>query len=244
MARRLRPAEYVLVGLSVVAALVCARLCVWQLSRLHERRVSNTHVAARLAEPPLAVDQVPSDTAALRFRRVHLRGAFDYAREVVLVNRTRNGSPGVNIFTPLKIAGRDTAVLVNRGWVYAPDGIRVDLTRWHEGDSLDAIGYAEPPQAPGAGVVHVTSRANGYRWLDIGAIRAATPYPIASFVVVLDDTAASTAHPPRVSPPPLDEGPHLSYAIQWFCFALIAVVGMIFFIRRARRSTADDDFRL
>jgi cytochrome oxidase assembly protein ShyY1 len=29
----------------------------------------------------------------------------------------------------------------------------------------------------------------------------------------------------RLTPPPLDEGPHLSYAIQWFAFAAIALIG-------------------
>jgi cytochrome oxidase assembly protein ShyY1 len=27
-----------------------------------------------------------------------------------------------------------------------------------------------------------------------------------------------------LDPPPLDDGPHLSYAIQWFAFTLIALV--------------------
>ena len=52
------------------------------------------------------------------------------------------------------------------------------------------------------------------------------------FVIVLDgSTAANGNIPPRVPPPPLDEGPHRSYAIQWFSFAIIAVVGMYFFLR-------------
>jgi cytochrome oxidase assembly protein ShyY1 len=35
--------------------------------------------------------------------------------------------------------------------------------------------------------------------------------------------------------PALDDGPHLSYALQWFAFALIGVVGAGVVAVRARR---------
>jgi cytochrome oxidase assembly protein ShyY1 len=34
--------------------------------------------------------------------------------------------------------------------------------------------------------------------------------------------------------PPLDEGPHLNYAIQWFAFAAIALVGAVVVVRQQR----------
>jgi cytochrome oxidase assembly protein ShyY1 len=60
-------------------------------------------------------------------------------------------------------------------------------------------------------------------------------------VIVLDGDPASHGRiPPRVPPPPLDEGPHKSYAIQWFSFAIIAVVGMFFFLRVVPDRTIDE----
>jgi cytochrome oxidase assembly protein ShyY1 len=49
------------------------------------------------------------------------------------------------------------------------------------------------------------------------------------YVVALADPAGPggpgrLGFPRRVDPPGLDEGMHLSYAIQWFAFALIALV--------------------
>jgi cytochrome oxidase assembly protein ShyY1 len=38
--------------------------------------------------------------------------------------------------------------------------------------------------------------------------------------------------------PDLSEGPHLSYAIQWFCFAAVAVAGAAILVRRERPPTA------
>jgi cytochrome oxidase assembly protein ShyY1 len=36
----------------------------------------------------------------------------------------------------------------------------------------------------------------------------------------------------------LDDGPHLSYAIQWFAFATIAVVGAGIVVARTRRESS------
>jgi cytochrome oxidase assembly protein ShyY1 len=41
--------------------------------------------------------------------------------------------------------------------------------------------------------------------------------------------------------PPLDDGPHLSYAIQWFIFSTIALVGYPLILRRHARGREDDD---
>jgi surfeit locus 1 family protein len=48
-------------------------------------------------------------------------------------------------------------------------------------------------------------------------------------------------YPVRLDPPPLDEGPHLGYALQWFSFAIIGVTGWIALLlggRRAQRAAA------
>jgi len=35
--------------------------------------------------------------------------------------------------------------------------------------------------------------------------------------------------------PELDEGPHLSYAIQWFTFSALAVIGWVLVVRKTAR---------
>ena len=46
--------------------------------------------------------------------------------------------------------------------------------------------------------------------------------------------------PVPIPPEELSEGPHLSYAIQWFTFATIAVVGAVVLLRRERRGPTRD----
>jgi cytochrome oxidase assembly protein ShyY1 len=39
--------------------------------------------------------------------------------------------------------------------------------------------------------------------------------------------------------PALDEGPHRSYALQWFSFAVIALVGAALMVARERRGRVE-----
>ncbi len=232
--------DYVLTVLATGFVVMTTSLGFWQLRRLAQRRAQNAEVIARLALPPMQVRQLTHDSAALHYHRVILNGVYDYAHEFKVTDRTRNGSPGVNIITPLHVAGTDTVVLVNRGWVYAPDAATVDLSGWRESDSLAGTGYARPLFKPFPGSAVLPGRPDAFRWLDLAVLRSRLPYPVFPFVIVLDgDDAPHGRIPPRIPAPPLDEGPHRSYAIQWFSFAIIAVVGMFFFLRVAPDHSLD-----
>jgi surfeit locus 1 family protein len=215
----------VFIVIAVALSALFARLGFWQLERLAWRRALNAEVGARLSAPPVQIDALPRDSAAMRYRRVQMRGVFDYANEIVITQRTRGGSPGVYLLTPLRVAGRDTAYLVNRGWVYSPNGKDVDLAAWRERDTSDVLVFALPAPTPVAGATGIES-GRVMRTLNVAAVQKALPYPIAPIQLVqLGDTAPKGNVPPRVPPPPPSEGAHKSYAVQWFSFATIALFG-------------------
>ena len=238
--------DVVFLGTSVLLAALFARLGVWQLHRLRERRAQNAIVTARLTMPPVFLGALPRDSAAAHFRRVRVVGTLDFAHEVVLINRIRDGAPGVQLVTPLSPdsgdtgARGDTAVLVDRGWVYAPDGASVDETRWREPPRFEGTGYIEG-FAGGRGSAAVTpAHPERLRWLDPRIVARRAGYPIAPYYVVVDAavSARGPLAPARVPMPTLDDGPHLSYAIQWFSFAVIAVSGALFAVfGRSRHDT-------
>lgn len=223
----MRRSTILLLTIAALAAALFVRLGFWQLGRLGERKALNAMVAARLDSTTVAPARLPADTGLLRYRRVSFTGTYDYANQVVLSGRTRQGSPGVNFYTPVRIAGSDTAVLVNRGWVYAPDATTVDGARWEEGDRALVEGFALPFPGPGRGVAAVSSQPRTLRHPELDAFRALVPYPVADYYVVQTDTAGFDidSTPARLTPPALDEGQHLSYAFQWFSFAAIALGG-------------------
>jgi surfeit locus 1 family protein len=53
-------------------------------------------------------------------------------------------------------------------------------------------------------------------------------------VYIQADLDQSRTGPPIPYQPELDltEGPHLSYALQWFAFAVLTVSGFAFYVRR------------
>lgn len=223
---------WLFVTIAVVFAAIFVRLGIWQLHRRQERRARNALVLSRLNEPESDVESLPRDTTAIRFRRVRVTGTPDYDHELVWAARSYRGSPGVNFVTPVRVAGRDTAVLVDRGWVYSPDGATVDRAKWRERDTTFS-GYVE--EMPSTGGSMYADRPDVVARLGYDAVAKSLPYPVAPYyVVVLGDSAIAPDRLARLTVPPLDEGPHLSYAIQWFAFALVALVGAGYVIKQAR----------
>lgn len=227
--------------LAVGIAAVCARLGVWQLDRLFARRAHNALLLGRLSEPALPVVSLPADTGAGHYRRATATGTFDYAREFAWAARIRHGSPGVNLVTPMHLAGRDTVVLVDRGWAYSPDAKSVEFPRWRERDTSTVAGFvetwSEPCETEAGQALSPTCGAEASRTLrrlDRATAERLVGAPVGPYLVLqTSDSALRTdSIPARSETPQLDEGPHLGYAYQWFAFAAIALAGGIALSRR------------
>ncbi len=216
---------------ALLVAAICVRLGVWQLARLHERRERNALLIAARARPLLEVDgSLLADSA--RDRRLVARGVYDYAHERLWHGRSYEGVPGVDLVTPLRLAG-GVAVLIDRGWAPSPDGYHIDQTAFGEGDSAVVLGLGM-----------LAPRAWGD--VDPAALRDSVPYRLLPFVIqqLPPSTGPYRPLPPgliRWPIPELSDGPHLSYAIQWFSFAVIIVVGSL---ALARKRAAEAELEL
>jgi surfeit locus 1 family protein len=218
---------------AVLAAFLFVRLGLWQLARLHAKVQRNVTIAAQQRMATVKFDSLPRDTAAAHYRRASASGVFDYDAELVAAGRTYQGSPGAELITPLRLPGSDTVVLVDRGWVYSPDGSSVDRARWRELDSVTVTGYVEQ-YAPDAAKTSVARDPRIVRRITRRDVSSRISSPLAPYYLVqTGDTASS--HPVRREMPVLDEGPHRGYAIQWFSFAAIALAGAIAVVWRERR---------
>lgn len=225
-----------LIGSVVVllVAIVCVRLGFWQLARLAEKRTRNAATTIRLAAPPVPLETLPfADTTGVLFRPVMVDGGYyDHARTVVIAGRALKGVPGVHVLTPLRI--RDSAYLVNRGWMPSADAARINVDSIREPAPAAApaliVELSHDPRAP----ERDTSAQFRRVWYhaSMSALRHQLPYPVAPYLIQLLPAAGAPQFPVRLQPPALDEGPHLGYAIQWFSFALIALVGWLVLLRR------------
>jgi len=122
------------------------------------------------------------------------------------------------LVTPLRLAD-GSAVFVDRGWVPSPDAHHVDPSVYREPDSasVEGLGFIPP---------------RGREDVDVAALRDSVPYALLPFLLQQTGTSAPHGLPRRWPAPALDDGPHLSYAIQWFSFALIIVVGTAALLRK------------
>ena len=178
----------------------------------------------------------------MRFRRVSATGTYDAENQVELYGRTQDGRPGSHLLTPLvteRRFGRSSSTA---------DGYRSVWTRSEETPPtgqvvVDGVLFASEGDPPGK-VGEATERVDTVDTLvrvDLARIQAQLPYRIAPVYVLLQErTTSDPEEPPLPAPlPELSEGPHLSYAVQWFTFATIALVGFVIVaLREGRESSA------
>jgi surfeit locus 1 family protein len=173
------------------------------------------------------------DASSLIHKRVLARGRFVPERTVLLDNKLRRGRAGYEVVTPLRLAGSDGHVLVNRGWIAAPPSRQTlpDL-RTPSGELtvvgivLERLPHALQPGAAPTGPV----RQN----LDVGAFAAETGLRLQPVVIEQhDDNGDGLARDwPR---PDFGIEKHESYALQWYSFAALAIVLLtVLSIRRVR----------
>jgi surfeit locus 1 family protein len=215
----------------LVVAGVCVRLGFWQLSRLEQRDERNRLLAERMHLPELVLEREPADTAGLIYRRARVSGRFDHDRSLVLPGRSYRGVPGVHVLTPVLLGSGQMAVLVNRGWQPAADGTTVNLDSLRTPADAQLTGLVLPFPGSGRRGQPAQSADTGFRriWFspDPVAIRRQSPYMLLDLQVQALPEAGAPAHPTRLPAPTLDRGPHLGYAIQWFSFAVIALIGWV-----------------
>lgn len=218
---------------AVPALAVLVGLGAWQLQRLDWKEGVIAERAARLAAPPLAIEDIgDADWRGLEHRRVRLSGRYLHDREMLVVNRLRRGQAGYGLVTPL-VLGDGAAVLVDRGWV---------PLSWPEGPRA-----GRPPAGEdgAAGLLRAGGRLNSWQpdndpaagqwfFVDVPRMSAhaglgrARPY----YVRLLPEPGRTGFPVPRGAGEPIPNR-HLEYALTWF--ALAAALVAVFALYHVRR---------
>lgn len=225
----------------LVVGLVMVGLGFWQLSRLEERRLLNTVMERRYGADPAPlyelVDGAAGDLDSLEFRRATATGEYDTASELLVRSQVRNGTAGYEVLTPFQTSA-GMSVLVNRGWVPLElDTPPVTAAAPEEG-TITIEGVVKPSQQRGIFGRDDTGRPESdvLSRVDLSVAEERIGEDLAPVYLEVVGDATTTRLPVPASPPDFDdEGPHLGYAIQWFSFALVGVVGYGALIRRALR---------
>ena len=223
--------------LSVVAALVFIRLGFWQLDRLEQRRIFNARVLSQINQPVFSLqgDALNKDLYELEYRSVTVSGRYDFENEIAIRNQAFENQVGVHLVTPLIISGTDQAILVDRGWIPDADFRNEDWSKFAENGEVEVVGVlrrsrtkpdfgsrTDPTPAPGE------PRRIAWFFVNVDGIQKQIPYELMKGAYIQQEPDPKWDGFPKrsTSEVEISEGSHQSYALQWFSFALIALLGV------------------
>lgn len=236
--------RWTLMAVFVVALVITfINLGEWQLNRLDQRRDRNATVVAHEGAP--VVDWTAVFTRDIteedQWQRVTITGTFDAEHQLQVRYRSNNDATGWELVTPL-VAADGRVILIDRGFVTRPGGVDFPkvLPQPPAGE-VTIVGYVRRNEQ---GKPNATTPTEGtVRLINSDAIGAWMGRDLVNgYISLLEITPEQSGDLVPVSPPGLDEGPHLSYALQWFSFTAIAAVGLIILIRNdlvARRKARE-----
>ena len=227
--------------IAFVAALGTAfvNLGEWQLDRLSQRRERNTSTVSNEDRPVQPWSQVFTRkiTDADQWQRVTATGTFDAEHQYVLRYRSSGDTDGYEVVTPLRTAEGD--VLVDRGIVSVSTGTQIPATApAPPAGQVTVVGHVRRDEE---GKASARTPVNGsMRLIDSQAIATTLPYPVVDgYIGLLSVDPPQTGGFQPVETPEISDGPHFWYAVQWFMFTGIGLLGVFVFIRgdlRERRT--------
>ena len=228
-----RSRRVAVVVVAVVLAVTCVNLGLWQLRRLDERRALNAMILDRRSATRVSITGVEGKADAEPYLSATARGTYDVDHEVIVYGRSLDGEAGHHVVTPLLLPDGG-AILVVRGWV--PFAMQAAPVRDAAPPATEVTvnGSLVPDEGDGSD----TPDADGIvRDLDVRGIASSLPYDVFPLALRLADQIPPQpgSLPIPVALPALSEGPHLSYAFQWFSFAVVTLVGAAILLRRDRR---------
>ena len=228
-------------ALVVAFAVACCALGAWQLNRRAEALAEVARIDANYDADPIPVSEALPAPAAFdvdqRWQVVALSGEYLAAEEVVVRNRPFEGSSGFEVITPFRLDD-GTVFMVDRGWIaQASDGRPSEY-------ATPPSGHVEVEARLKAGEERIagrTSTGDELATIDLDELaeRVGEPCYTGAYGVLVQ-TGADVDEPPLAAARPVrDEGPHLSYALQWFVFALLGFVGLAWAANQERRALAE-----
>ena len=200
-------------------------LGLWQLERAAFKDSVKLKFEQRLAQDYQTLDS-DDDLADVQYRKLKFSGRYENSQHFLLDNQVHKGRAGYQVITPLLLTDSDSIVLVNRGW--AP---------W--GDSREQLPEILPPRTPGevSGIAFVP----GEPALSLGGVKLSGNWP--QLIPYVDIAALRQQYSQQLLPmvlwmAPEQPGAYVrdwdpiwlppeksrAYAVQWFSFAVVALV--------------------
>jgi len=220
------------------------RLGMWQLERAQEKREIIAAQHAKLALPPLDINQSRQDVSNLQYHHLKVTGTFDPKYQVFIDNKVQQEKAGYEVVTPMRIGNTEQYVLVDRGWV--PMGAtRADLPVIKSPTKvISIVGIAKYNTKDVVSFGDANRSNQGWpavvRWVDIKALAQETKLDLMPFMLLLDPESdyGYVRDWKFINMPPEK---HISYAVQWFAMAIaLMVIYLVVNLKRIGRNETQD----
>ncbi len=231
-------------ALTVAASVVMVLLGNWQMDRYQERSAINDRIEAADSAPavPLTTVLAPPTAAGaagpppgkdLSWTKVTVTGRYDPAHEIQARGRTVNGAVGFEIVTPL-LLDDGTAVLVDRGWVPPAEGgaIAAPLAAAPPAGEVTVEGQIHLSESRPAPLQRRDGRIDTRR-IAVPRLAGEMPYPVyGAYVLLTSQTPAADPGFTRIPVDQEDAWQNGGYAVQWWLFAVMALLAFGWQARR------------
>jgi surfeit locus 1 family protein len=196
----------------------------WQLDRAEEKRQLQSVFEQRVAAGPVMLSELDWQSD-LRYQAVRLSGEYVNENAILLDNRIYQGRFGYEIITPFKLAGSDTGVLINRGWIAGDRSRRTlpDIPAVH--GEWELIGQIYMPQRELMQLADHQQQGwpRVVQVLDVTAIAEELKQTLFPYSVRL---SAGSSGLLQANWQVVNQQPekHVGYAVQWFAMAFTLVI--------------------
>lgn len=235
---------YGYLAVAIIFAMGCVLLSRWQFDRREEALVEVTRIEQNYDMTPVALTKaLPSlddFDPDLKWTPVTMTGTYLVDEQVLVRNRPYNGRPGFEVLVPLLLPD-GSVFIVDRGWVAPGD----------EQDLPDEV--PAPPPGEVTVVAHLkagepslagrTAPPGQIPTIQLHELDGLISQPLytEAYGLLASESPAADTRPAAAFKPEPDEGPHLSYAVQWIIFALLGFGGLAYALRQEYRLINADD---
>jgi len=214
----------------LLGVLLFGYLGAWQSGKGERLAQQLDRRAERSQHGPVAMNGSLVDPLVAQDAPFTVVGTYEAQHQIFLDNRQENDQPGVHVITPLKIAGSETRVLINRGWVGWTLGRSVLPVVATPVGRVQITGLATVPTNKKFFLMpdHPESSPKLWARLDLARFQNLLGHPLQP--VVLQQTGGDAPDTlVRHWPPPDDRvGKHRGYAFQWYGMAVALIVFYLF----------------
>ena len=211
---------------------------VWQTRRAHYKDMLQAEIDAAAAEAPMHAGAEMLDAAHANLHRLEASGSWVADKTILLDNKVRDGVVGYEVVTPLRLAEGNLFLLVNRGWIRAPQ-LRSELpTVVTPAGSVAVEGVARVPSSRFIELGKEVVSGPVWQNLTIERYAAWSSLPLQPVVLYQAGDQADGLLPVEVAPEASGIGAdrHRGYALTWFSLAGVTVVlGAMTWFRYGRK---------